>query len=78
MAQELQIAASDHGGAGSGETNDRVSQGGCFPGIGGDTLCSKESEGDLPIAGAVRAAIGDPHHQTQAAAAAPCGRLCVG
>lgn len=67
MAQEVQIAAADHCGASSGETNHRVPQGRGFPGIGGYSLCPKEREGDIPVAGAVRAAITGPHHQTQAA-----------
>ena len=67
MAQEVQIAAADHGGASSGETNHGVPQGGGFPGIGGGSLCPKEREGDLPVTCAVRAAIAGPHHQTQAA-----------
>ena len=72
MVQELQIAAADHGGAGSGETNHRVPQGGGFPGICGDPLCPEEREGDLSVAGAVRAAIAGPHHQTQAAPLLDC------
>lgn len=67
MAQEVQISAADHGGACSGEANHRVPQGGGFPGMGGDSLCPEESEGDIPIAGAVRTAIAGPHHQAQAA-----------
>lgn len=72
MAKKLQVVAADHGGARSGETNHRVSQGRSLPRIGGDTFCAIESCRYVAIAGAVRSAIGGLHHQAQAPALLNC------
>lgn len=68
MTQELQIAATNHGGPAFDEADDGVSQGRGLPWIGGDTRLAVKCYGDFAVARAARTAIGGLHHETQAAA----------
>lgn len=68
MTQELQIAATNHGGPAFDEADDRVAQRRGLPWIGSDARLPVKRYGDFAVARAARTAIGGLHHETQAAA----------
>jgi len=68
MAQQLEIAAADQGGAAFDKADHHVAQRRGLPGFGGDALAAEENRSDLAIARAIRPAVGRLHHQAQTAA----------
>lgn len=68
VAQKLQIAATDHGGAAFDEANYRVAKRRRFPRIGANTLCPVTDSRDFAVGRALHAAVGSPEHKAQAAA----------
>ncbi len=46
---QLEIAAIDHREAALNEANDGVSQGRCFPGLGGDARAPVNRDGDVTV-----------------------------